>query len=81
MGQPTTVTLVFGAVRDTQATVRFTTDAVLTLTSALAPLKLFPLGESQLVVQAVPHTGGLFYINIFTTQDGITSVTSVPVQT
>lgn len=79
--QPATVTLIFSAVEDAKAAVRFTTDAGLRLTEASASSSSLPLGMSQLVLQATPQTEGLFYLNVFTTQTGVTSVTSVPVQT
>lgn len=79
--QPLTVTVVFSAVTDPGATVRFTTDAGLQLTGAAIPSVSLPLGMSELVLQATPQREGLFYLNIFTTQAGTTSVTSVPIQT
>lgn len=79
--QPATITLIFNAVEDANAAVRFTTDAGLRLTGTLSSSMSLPSGMSQLVLQATPQTEGLFYLNVFTTQAGTTSVTSVPVQT
>jgi hypothetical protein len=84
IGQPLSVTLNFDGVTDPAgATVNFTADAGLSLqTESLPPGPIaLPAGRSSdLVVQVVPSTDALAYLNVFTTQRGVTSATSVPVQ-
>ncbi len=77
-GVPVTVNLTFGAVNDAAANVRFTSDAGLRLIASQAPMPL-PMGSSELDFQAVSESDGLFYINVFTTQNGATSAMSIPV--
>jgi len=77
--RPMTITLVFDGVKDVAATVHFTADKELQ-SSGLAALMTLPLGTSQLALQVMPQSDGLFYVNVFTTQAGASSVTSVPVQ-
>ncbi|MET0209747.1 MAG: hypothetical protein ABW220_11950 [Burkholderiaceae bacterium] len=78
-GQDTAVTLRIDGVTDPAgALVRFTADAGLTLTGA-ADLRA-PAGEvTTLTVQARPANDGVAYLNVFTTQNGVTSATSIPV--
>lgn len=78
--QNATVTIIFDAVTDASAAVRFTSDPGLQLTGVSGPVAL-PQGASQIVLQAIPQTDGLFYVNVFTTQAGATSVMSIPVRT
>lgn len=77
-GLPATVSLTFNAVTDAAAAVRFTTDAGLRLLASQASVPL-PLGSSELDIQAIPGGDGLFYLNVFTTQNGATSAMSIPI--
>jgi hypothetical protein len=78
VGLPATVSLTFSAVTDAAATVRFTSDAGLRLLASQASVAL-PLGSSALDIQVTPEADGLFYLNVFTTQNGATSAMSIPV--
>ena len=78
--QAATVTMIFDAATDSSATVRFTSDPDLQLTGVSGPVSL-PPGTSQVVLNAIPQRSGLFYVNVFTTQAGVTSVMSIPVRT
>ena len=78
VGQGATITMIFDAVIDSSASVRFTSDPGLQLTGVSGPVSL-PLGTSQVVLTAIPQRSGLFYVNVFTTQAGATSVMSIPV--
>jgi hypothetical protein len=80
-GQAATVTLDFSAVGLSLSTVRFTFDAGLLLTNTLPSTVVLLPGPSRMVLQVVPQTEGLFYLNVFTTHGEVTSVTSVPVRT
>lgn len=77
-GLSATVSLTFSAVTDAAANVRFTSDAGLKMlaSQALVPL---PMGSSELDIQVVPEADGLFYLNVFTTQNGATSAISIPI--
>ncbi len=77
-GVATTVSLTFSDVTDTAASVRFTSDPGLRLLAAQAAVPL-PLGSSEVDIQAVADSDGLFYLNVFTTQNGATSAISIPV--
>ena len=77
-GLPITVNLTFSAVTDAAASVRFTSDAGLRLLASDASVRL-PLGSSELDIRAVPDANGLFYLNVFTSQNGATSAVSIPV--
>lgn len=79
INQPVTITLVFDVVTDDTATVRLTADPELLMSGVAAKVTL-PKGSSELSLQATPRSDGLFYVNVFTTQAGATSVISVPVQ-
>lgn len=78
-GQAITVTLNFSTVGKALSTTRITADAGLRLLSALPSYMTLPSGLSQLVLQVIPQNEGLLYLNVFTTQGEVTSVTSVPV--
>lgn len=78
--QDATITMIFDAVTDSSASVRFTSDPELQLTGVSGPVSL-PSGTSQVVLTATPQRSGLFYVNVFTTQAGATSVMSIPVRT
>ena len=75
---PATVSLTFSAVTDAVASVRFTVDTGLRLLASQSPVPL-PLGSSVLDIQAIPEADGLFYLNVFTTQNGATSAMSIPI--
>ncbi len=77
-GLPATVSLTFSAVTDAAAGVRFTSDAGLRLLAPQSSVPL-PLGASELDIQAIPEADGLFYLNVFTTQNGATSAMSIPI--
>ena len=80
IGQNTSVTLRFGDVTDPSgASVRFTADAGLALTGA-SDVQL-PAGQvTTVTLQVVPSGDGVAYLNVFATQNGVTSATSIPVQ-
>ncbi len=78
-GQAVTITLIFDAVRDDSAAVRFTADKELQLSGPVDAPSL-PRGLSQRELQVTPRSDGVFYVNVFTTQAGATSVVSVPIQ-
>lgn len=79
-GAPATISLTFSGVTDAAASVRFSSDAGLRLLASPAPVPL-PAGSSEIEIQAVAEADLLFYLNVFTTQNGITSAISVPVTT
>lgn len=80
IGRNTAVTLRFDGITDPAGgSVRFSADAGLTLTGAgSVPL---PVGVvTTVTVQAAPASEGIAYLNVFTTQNGVTSATSVPIR-
>jgi len=82
VGQPTQVDLVFGRVRDAEgATLQFTADAALRLDASAAPATLAAGDRTRVTVTVTPQQEGLAYLNVFTTQRGATSSTSIPIQT
>ena len=77
------IALSFDGVMDAAgARVRFTADAGLTLSPAYAGEFPLQAGASAptLTVPVTPTSDGLAYLNVFTTQHGVTSVSAVPVQ-
>ena len=80
VGRNTTVTIRFdGVVDPAGAGVRLSADPGLTL-SGSADLRL-PAGEATTItVQVAPGAEGISYLNVFTTQNGLTSATSIPVR-
>lgn len=80
VGRNTAVTIRIDGVTDPAgATVRFTADAGLALSGA-AEVRA-PAGTvTTVTVQAAPGSEGIAYLNVFTTQNGATSATSIPVQ-
>lgn len=82
VGQPVRVEIALGRVKDSAgAVLRFSADPGLRLGSGSAPTSL-PAGETTtLTVTVVPQEEGLAYLNVFTTQRGATSSTSIPIQT
>ncbi|MBS0342663.1 MAG: hypothetical protein JSS56_19280 [Proteobacteria bacterium] len=81
LGQPTRVEIVLGKIKDPNGgTVRFSADPTLRLAGGGVQTSL-PAGETTtLTVTVVPQEEGLAYLNVFTTQNGLTSSTSIPVQ-
>lgn len=81
-GGATTVVLTFDGVADPAgAVVRLAADGGLTLGRSGATSTL-PAGvATTLAVEVVPPASGIGYLNVFTTQYGATSATSIPVQT
>lgn len=83
LGEALPVALSFDGVTDpTGARVRFTADPGLTLPSAYAGEFPLQVGASAatLTVPVVPMSEGVAYLHVFTTQHGVTSVSSVAVQ-
>ena len=82
VGQPTQVDIVFGRVRDADgAALQFTADASLRLDASGAPATLAAGEGTRVTVTVIPQQEGLAYLNVFTTQRGATSSTSIPIQT
>jgi hypothetical protein len=81
-GAPLTVVLSFDGITDPAgATVRLVTDGGLALAgSSDSTLALPGGGPSNATVDVVPGASGIGYLHVFTTQNGSTSVISVPVQ-
>lgn len=83
VGAALTVSLGFeGVVPQAGASVRFAVDAGLMLAESYKASSAFPEGVSvpTMTVQVVPTAEGLSYLHVFTTQRGVTSVSSIPVQ-
>jgi hypothetical protein len=76
--QPIMITLIFDGVKNDAATVHFTADTELQF-GDLSALVTLPQGSSQIDLRVTPQSDGLFYVNVFTSQAGATSVISVPV--
>lgn len=71
-----------GVVPQAGASVRFAADAGLTLAEGYKVGSAIPDGVSvpTMTVQVVPNSDGLAYLHVFTTQHGVTSVSSIAVQ-
>ena len=82
LGQPARVEIVVADINDSAGgTVRFTADPALRLAAGGVQTRL-PAGETTtLTVTVVPQEEGLAYLNVFTAQRGLTSSTSIPIQT
>lgn len=84
LGEPLPISLSFEGITDPSgARVRFTVDAGLTLPPAYTGEFALTGGASSaptLTVPVIPAADGLAYLNVFTTQHGVTSVSSVAVQ-
>ena len=83
IGEALPIALSFDGVTDSAgARVRFTVDAGLTLPAAYAGEFPLQAGASAptLTVPVIPASEGQAYLNVFTTQHGVTSVSAVPVQ-
>ena len=83
VGQPTEVKIVVGRVRDPAgASLRLAADPGLRLDASGATAALAAGdGPVTLNVTVVPQEEGLAYLNVFITQRGATSSTSIPIQT
>ena len=83
LGQPARVEVAFSGVKDAAGgSVRFTVDAGLRLQGDAGATTNLPAGETvTLTVSVVPQAQGLAYLNVFTSQRGRTSSTSIPIQT
>lgn len=82
-GVPITIIVsLAGLVPQAGASIRFASDAALVLRTADKANASLPADSrtATLSIQATPTSDGLFYIHVFTTQHGATSVTSIPVQ-
>ncbi|MGJ7582145.1 hypothetical protein ACSFA3_18325 [Variovorax sp. RHLX14] len=83
VGAALTVSLGFeGVIPQAGASVRFAADAGLTLAESYKVASVFPEGVSvpTMTVQVVPTSDGLAYLHVFTTQRGVTSVSSIAIQ-
>ncbi|MBS0453265.1 MAG: hypothetical protein JSS14_18370 [Proteobacteria bacterium] len=81
LGQPARVEIVLGKIKDPSgATVRFTADPTLRLASGGTQATLPPGETTTLTVTVVPQEEGLAYLNVFTSQNGLISSTSIPIQ-
>jgi len=80
VGRPVSVLLSFGGITDPAgAAVRLSTQGGLSLVGAESTRSLPTAQTTTWTVQVVPAAEGLGYLNVFTTQGGATSATSVPV--
>jgi len=78
-GRPVPVVLGFDGIAAAGATVRLATEGGLTLTGAETTRSL-PAGQATTwTVEVMPGAAGIGYLNVFTTQGGATSATSIPV--
>lgn len=78
-GRPVPVALALERVVGADASVRFETDAGLRLAGDADARALMAGRTAALTVDVVPGGEGISYLHVFTTQDGITSVASIPV--
>lgn len=80
-GRATRVVVVLSGVTDPDASVRFAADPELKLEGAgSTPARLEAGRPSTFNLTVVPQSDGLRYLNVFTTQHGISSSTSIAVQ-
>lgn len=79
-GRPVSVLLSFeGIANPAGASVRLSTEGGLALVGTETTRSL-PVGQTTTwTVQVVPAASGIGYLNVFTTQSGATSATSIPV--
>ena len=81
VGQPARVEIALARVTDpVGASVKFSVDPSLRLVGT-ASTRLPADQTTTLTVTVVPQAEGLAYLNVFTTQRGLTSSTSIPIQT
>ena len=80
VGQAATLVIQFDNITDPAGgSARFTADTGLTLVGA-EEVRL-PAGQATTVtVRATPASEGIAYVNVFTTQNGMSSATSIPVR-
>jgi len=78
-GQVLPVALALDRVVGADASVRFATDAGLRLGEGADPRALMAGRNAALTLDVVPGSEGTTYLHVFTTQNGITSVASIPV--
>ena len=83
VGQPVRVEIILSnAQASGGSTVRFTVDPDLRLEGDAGTQSHLVAGEqTTLTVTVVPQAQGLAYLNVFTTQRGLTGSTSIPIQT
>jgi len=79
-GKAVPVELSLERVTGSDATVRFEGGSGLRLDVGRVPRPLEAGRDAALTVDVVPDRTGISYLHVFTTQDGITSVASIPVQ-
>jgi hypothetical protein len=81
-GRATRIVIVLTGVTDAaQASVRFSADSDLKLEGGTGAATPLPAGRpTTLTLSVVPQADGLRYLNVFTTQHGVTGSTSIPVQ-
>jgi hypothetical protein len=80
VGRPVSVLLRFDGITDPAgAVVRLSAQGALSLVGGEDSRSLPPAQKTTWTVQVVPAAQGLGYLNVFTTQGGATSATSVPV--
>lgn len=78
-GRSVPVELALERVVGANASVRFETEAGLRLAGGADPRALAPGQRAALTVDVVPGGEGISYLHVFTTQNGVTSVASIPV--
>jgi hypothetical protein len=81
-GQMATVQIRLSNVKKTDASVKVTPPASVTLTgnTSVVTGMALPLGSTTVTLQVTPSVDGLEYLNVFTTQGGRTSVQAIPLQ-
>ncbi|MEJ8845715.1 hypothetical protein [Variovorax rhizosphaerae] len=80
VGQAATVEIQFDGITDPAGgSARFSADAGLTLAGA-GDLQLPPGQTTTVTLRATPGSEGIAYVNVFTTQNGLSSAISIPVQ-
>lgn len=79
-GKTVPVAVSLERITGSDATVRFEGGAGLQLGTDRFPRSLQAGRAAALTVDVLPDHAGLSYLHVFTTQDGITSVASIPVQ-
>ena len=78
-GRSVPVELALERIVGANASVRFEADAGLRLAGGADPRALIAGRTAALTVDVVPGGEGTSYLHVFTTQDGVTSVASIPV--
>ncbi|SCK36052.1 hypothetical protein VAR608DRAFT_3287 [Variovorax sp. HW608] len=82
VGTTVRVVLSFDGVTDPAgAALRFTTEGGLAMGATTPAAVTLPSGQATTItVEVVPSAQGIAYLHVFTTQNGATSATSIPVQ-